>query len=174
MARIIVDATGKFLTFTNGGYSTLPNEYSVAPQLEMVVMPDTVGVRDCIGGRLRKIPEPPELPPPRYVPGTPRDPADCLRFPVLRAVCSVSGLLRAGQWEDAAGLEAARMLLLKRYDLKLGLWDLALNPVLRSTVLESLSLHGQPLTSGCRLRLANGSELKERQRRRLRDETLHN
>jgi hypothetical protein len=111
MARIIVDATGTFLNFTSGWYSTLPNEYSVASQ---------------------------------RVPGAPRDPAAFLRFPVLRAVCSVSGLLRAGQWEDAAGLEAARMLLLKRYDLKLGLWDLALNPVLRSTVLESLPVRPAP------------------------------
>ena len=145
MARIIVDATGTFLNFTSGWYSTLPNEYSVASQrLQMVVMPDTVGVRDCIGdylaGRPRKIPEPPQLPPPR----APRDPANFLRFPVPRAVCSVSGLLRAGLWEDAAGLEAARMLLLKRYDLKLGLWDLALNPVLRSTVLESLPVRPAP------------------------------
>jgi hypothetical protein len=61
-----------------------------------------------------------------------------LRFPVVSAECGVSGLLREGQWGDAAGLEAARMLLLKRFDLKLGLWDLALNPVLRSTVLDAL------------------------------------
>ena len=51
MARIIVDATGTFLNFTSGWYSTLPNEYSVASQrLQMVVMPDTAGVRDRING----------------------------------------------------------------------------------------------------------------------------
>jgi hypothetical protein len=152
MSRIIVDATGAFPNFTNGGYSTFPNEYSGASQLQMVVMPDTVEVRDCIAdhlaGRPRKIPEPPELPElppaPDVPPTAPRDPADFLRIPVLRAACSVTGLLRAGQWEDAAGLEAARMLLLKRYDLKLGLWDLALNPVLRSTVLESLPVQPAP------------------------------
>jgi hypothetical protein len=148
MARVIVDATGNFLTFTNGWYSTLPNEYSVASQLQMVVMPDTVDVRDCIADHLAgKIPEPPELPEhpaPDVPPTAPRDPADFLRIPVLRAAFSVTGLLRAGQWEDAAGLEAARMLLLKRYDLKLGLWDLALNPVLRSTVLESLPVQPAP------------------------------
>jgi hypothetical protein len=55
---------------------------------------------------------------------------------VVHTECNVSGLLRAGEWEDAAGLEAARMLLLNRFNLKLGLWDLALNPVLRSAVLE--------------------------------------
>jgi hypothetical protein len=149
MSRILVDATGTFLNFTNHWYSTLPNEYSDTSQrLQIVVMPDTVDVRDRIAdhlaGRPRKIPEPPELPPAPDVPGAPRDPADFLSIPVLRAACSVSGLLRAGQWEDAAGLEAARMLLLKRYDLKLGLWDLALNPVLRSTVLESRPVQPVP------------------------------
>jgi hypothetical protein len=148
MSRIIVDATGTFLNFTNGLYSTFPCEYSVAPQLQIVVMPDTVDVRDCIADHLAgKIPEPsqlPETPAPDVSPGAPRDPADFLRIPVLRAACSVTGLLRAGQWEDAAGLEAARMLLLKRYDLKLGLWDLALNPVLRSTALESLPVQPAP------------------------------
>ena len=148
MSRILVDATGTFLNSTNAWYSTVPNEYSVAPQLQIVVMPDTVDVRDCIADHLAgKIPEPPELPEhpaPDVPPGAPRDPADFLRIPVLRAACSVTGLLRAGKWEDAAGLEAARMLLLKRYDLKLGLWDLALNPVLRSTVLESLPVQPVP------------------------------
>jgi hypothetical protein len=36
------------------------------------------------------------------------------------------------------------MLLLKRFDLKLGLWDLALNPVLRSTVLDALPVQDVP------------------------------
>jgi hypothetical protein len=36
------------------------------------------------------------------------------------------------------------MLLLKRFDLKLGLWDLALDPVLRSTVLDSLPIQDVP------------------------------
>jgi hypothetical protein len=36
------------------------------------------------------------------------------------------------------------MLLLKRFDLKLGLWDLALNPVLRSTVLDSMPIRDVP------------------------------
>jgi hypothetical protein len=160
----MVDATGE-LTCTNGFY--LPIEYSVAaPRLQMVIMPDTAVVRDRIRDHLaksaRKIPgddedwdengddntlsaaDDPEIPRAPYVPGAPRDPADFLQLPVLRAVCSVSGLLRAGQWEDAGGLEAARMLLLTRYDLKLGLWDLALNPVLRATVLESLPVRPAP------------------------------
>jgi hypothetical protein len=148
MSRILVDATGTVLNSTNDWYSTLPTEYSVASLLQIVVMPDTVDVRNCIADHLAgKIPEPPELPEqpaPDVPPTAPRDPADFLRIPVLRAACSVTGLLRAGQWEDAAGLEAARMLLLQRYDLKLGLWDLALNPVLRSTVLETLPVQPAP------------------------------
>lgn len=149
MSRVLVDATGTFPDFRNEWYSNLPNEFSDTP-CQIVVMPDTVDVRDCIADYLAgKIPEPlgitelqalaPDVPK-----GAPRDPAEFLNIPVLRAACSVTGLLRGGQWGDAAGLEAARMLLLKRYDLKLGLWDLALNPVLRSTVLESLPV--QPVS----------------------------
>jgi hypothetical protein len=112
----------------------------------MVILPDTAKMRDRIdaflAGRVRQIPE---VAP--YVPGAPRDPADFLRFPMVRTVCNVTGLLRAGQWEDAAGLEAARMLLLKRFDLKLGLWDLALNPVLRSTVLDPVPVRRTPKES---------------------------
>jgi hypothetical protein len=147
-ARILLDTTGEFVACAGGiiDTGTLSIEYgapSPPQRLQMIVAPDTASTRDRIGdllaGRPRKIPE---LAP--YVPGTPRDPTDFLRFPVARAECNVSGLLRAGQWEDAAGLEAARMLLLKRFDLKLGLWDLALNPVLRSTVLDSLPVRGAP------------------------------
>jgi hypothetical protein len=148
-ARVIVDATGELPACAESGFYTerISIEYcapSASPHL--VVVPDTARTRDRIddllAGRPRQVPEVPELAP--YVPGGPRDAADFLRFPVARAECSVSGLLRAGEWGDAAGLEAARMLLLKRFDLKLGLWDLALNPVLRSTVLESLPVQDVP------------------------------
>ena len=123
----------------------------------LVVVPDTARMRDRVGdllaGRLDPLPLSPKVPEvleapssswfskaPRYAPGT----ADFLRFPVVSAECSVSGLVREGQWGDAAGLEAARMLLLKRFDLKLGLWDLALNSVLRSTVLDALPVQDVP------------------------------
>ena len=36
------------------------------------------------------------------------------------------------------------MLLLRRFDLRLGLWDLALNPVLRATVLDATPLEAPP------------------------------
>ncbi len=148
-ARVIVDTTGVFAECAESGFYTpsISIEYcapSVSPHL--VVAPDTPRTRDHIeavlAGRLRQPAAVPDVAP--YVPGAPRDPADFLRFPVARAECSVTGLLRAGRWGDAAGLEAARMLLLKRFDLKLGLWDLALNPVLRSTVLDSLPVQVVP------------------------------
>jgi hypothetical protein len=159
-ARVIIDTTDGLPACEESQSSapSIPIDYCTpfaCPYL--IVVPDTARMRDRIGdllaGRLdplpfpRKISEVLEAPPyahrrssswfskaPRYAPGT----ADFLRFPVVSTECSVSGLLREGQWGDAAGLEAARMLLLKRFDLKLGLWDLALNPVLRSTVLDAL------------------------------------
>jgi hypothetical protein len=154
-ARVMIDTTGGLPACEESTSGFI--DYcvpSASPYL--VIVPDTAGMRDRIGdllaGRLdpspfpQKVPEVLEAPPswfskaPRYGPGT----ADFLRFPVVSAECSVSGLLREGQWGDAAGLEAARMLLLKRFDLKLGLWDLALNPVLRSTVIDALPVQDVP------------------------------
>jgi hypothetical protein len=146
-ARVLVDTTGESLACAEDGIvhtgtiSTIEYNVPSAQRLQMVVAPDTAGMRDrvddLLAGRPRKISQvDTRAASAPYVPGAPRDPADFLRFPVARAECNVSGLLRAGQWEDAASLEAARMLLLKRFDLKLGLWDLALNPVLRSAALD--------------------------------------
>jgi hypothetical protein len=155
-ARVLVDTTGEFLACAEDGIvhtgtiSTIEyNALSPSQRLQMIVAPDTARIRDRIGtlltGRPRKIPDADATAASApYVPGAPRDPADFLRFPVLRAACKVSGLVQAGQWEDAAGLEAARMLLLKRFDLKLGLWDLALNPVLRSAVLDPVPARQAP------------------------------
>jgi hypothetical protein len=148
-ARVIVDATGELAAFTESGFYTerISIEYC-APSMppHLLVVPDTARTRNRIdallAGRPRPVSEVREPAP--YVPGAPRDPADFLRFPVARAECSISGLLRAGKWGDAAGLEAARMLLLRRFDLKLGLWDLALDSVLRSTVLESQPIQSFP------------------------------
>jgi hypothetical protein len=47
----------------------------------------------------------------------------------------ITGLVVAAQWLDPADLEAARALLEARYDLKLGIWDLASNSTLRKTLL---------------------------------------
>jgi hypothetical protein len=149
-ARVIVDTTGGLPAYedTSIDYcSPLACPY-------LIVVPDTARMRDRIGdllaGQLDPLPFPqqvrPEVLEALYrAPEAPLNPAaDFLLFPVVRADCSVSGLLREGQWGDAAGLEAARMLILKRFDLKLGLWDLALNPVLRSTVLDTLPVQDVP------------------------------
>ena len=55
----------------------------------------------------------------------------------ISADFSITGLVVAAQWQDPADLEAARALLEARYDLKLGIWDLASNPTLRRTLLDA-------------------------------------
>lgn len=153
-ARVLIDTTGEFMACADGviDTGTLSIEFdapSASQRLQMVIAPDTARIRDHVAALLaRRSPETQEVDTRAasapYEPGAPRDPADFLRFPVVRAECNVTGLLRASQWEDAAGLEAARILLLKRFDLKLGLWDLALNPVLRSTVLDAQPVRVAP------------------------------
>jgi hypothetical protein len=149
-ARVMIDTTGGLPACeesTNGFI-----DYCVPSASPYVVIaPDTARMRDRIAdllaGRLDRFldrsPAPPKV---QWFKGPPSygAPGEFLRFPVVSAECSVSGLLREGQWGDAAGLEAARILLLKRFDLKLGLWDLALNPVLRSTVLDALPVQDVP------------------------------
>jgi hypothetical protein len=160
----------------------MPIDYCVPSACpHLIVVPDTARmrdrVRDLLAGRLDPFPIPradvlealkaamaDEVPP--YDP-----PADFLRFPVVRAECSVSGVLREGQWGDAAGLEAARMLLLSRFDLKLGLWDLALNPVLRSPYLTHC-LFRVCQKRRRRLPLSRGNKLREGLRRRQHDGIL--
>lgn len=54
----------------------------------------------------------------------------------IAADFGVTGLVVNARWEDPADLDAARSLLQARYDLKIGIWDLASNPTLRKTLLE--------------------------------------
>jgi hypothetical protein len=146
-ARVVVDTTGAFVTnaygpLDLGSLSAEFAERATAVGPEVVVLPDTAEMRarlDAVRGGRAIDPADGDV-----SAGTaafdrtaPRDPAEFLQLAVLRASCNVGGLLRAGEWEDGGDLEAARNLLLERFDLKLGLWDLALNPVLRSTVLDS-------------------------------------
>ncbi len=178
-ARAVVDANGTFLTSAYGplDVESLSVEFearssSAGPQL--VVVPDTVEMRDRVKellagspgvGRTAAIDVSP------FDPGAPRDPDDYLRLPVLRAECTVTGLLRAGQWEEASDLEAARMLLLNRFDLKLGLWDLALNPVLRATVLDSSPVEPAPEQPGQAPAAARASAKREAAKATTRRET---
>src|SRR5581483_8749036 len=53
-------------------------------------------------------------------------------FPIAQSAdFEVTGLVRDGEWRDPGYLEAARKLLVSRYDLKLGIWDLTDNETLR-------------------------------------------
>lgn len=157
-ARAVVDAGGTFLTSAYapldvGSLSVEFHEPSSAVGPEFLILPDTVEMRErvekLLAWRPREVAHadaPPVASP--FAPAAPRDPDDFLRFAVVRSECHVTGLLRAGRWEEASDLEAARMLLLKRFDLKLGLWDLALNPVLRGTVLDPAPVVPAPVERG--------------------------
>jgi hypothetical protein len=105
------------------------------PGTSMFLLPDTAAVRLRIGAllddRLQASASEPEDRPWE-------DPYRHLRLSVERAECAVTALVLDGRWQDPSELEAARRLLLERFDLKVGLWDLALNPVLRATVLSPL------------------------------------
>ncbi|WP_156994341.1 HIRAN domain-containing protein [Pseudonocardia acaciae] len=56
----------------------------------------------------------------------------------------VTGLMENAQWHDSAHLEASRVLLQARYDLKIGIWDLARNPTLRQTLLDPTPIAAPP------------------------------
>lgn len=148
--RVVVDATGEFLAGAYGytGTGTLSVKPLApacrAPQL--VVMPDTAQMRQIVRqielGLINEAPAPEVSP--AYDATNQREPRDFLNLEVLRAECCVSGLFRQGRWEDPSNLEAARRFLMERFDLKVGLWDLALNPVLRDAVLEPNEVPSRP------------------------------
>jgi hypothetical protein len=77
----------------------------------------------------------------------PAAPPDAARYtcPVpIQADFRVTGLIKDGEWQDPAPLEAARSLLESRYDLKIGIWDLAGNPTLRQTLLDTVPVAAAP------------------------------
>lgn len=78
----------------------------------------------------------PEVPP-AWDPDARRNPILYTTPVPISADFGVTGLLVEAQWHDPADLEAARSLLEARYDLKIGIWDLASNPTLRQTLLDS-------------------------------------
>jgi hypothetical protein len=61
-----------------------------------------------------------------------------------RADFAVTGLVENTEWHDPSDLEAARSLLEARYDLKIGIWDLASNPTLRETLLDVVPVAPAP------------------------------
>jgi len=111
----------------------------------VVVMPHTHGAESFISSYLHWVEKRrPNDDPSTWTPIEPNlwDPAappDPIRYtcPVpVRASFKVTGLMQGGRWNDPSHLEAARSLLLARYDLKIGIWDLANNPTLRHTLLK--------------------------------------
>lgn len=74
-------------------------------------------------------------PPSAWDPTAPPDPINYTCPVPVRAQFAVTGLAKDGQWQDPSNLEAARTLLQARYDLNIGIWDLANNPILRRTLL---------------------------------------
>jgi hypothetical protein len=85
-----------------------------------------------------------ESPPDKRVRGAPLDPMQYTAVVPLEADFKVTGLIRSGEWVDPTGLEAARALLQARFDLGIGIWDLADNPTLRRTLLEAEPLAPAP------------------------------
>jgi hypothetical protein len=58
----------------------------------------------------------------------------------------VTGFAEGMRWQSPDDLEAARSLLTARYDLKIGIWDLVRNPMLRRTLLDSAPTDPVPTT----------------------------
>ena len=77
-------------------------------------------------------------------PNTRPDPINYTTFVPAGADFGVTGLVRNAEWADPADLESARELLQARYDLKIGIWDLVDNPVLRRTLLDSTPISAAP------------------------------
>ena len=121
------------------------------PSLVLVV-PHTHALGEFFGhvalaGQERR-PRPPTATPtvPATSLGREPDPLNYAASVPVHAQFKVTGLIKDGAWQDPSGLEAARELLQARYDLTLGIWDLAPNPTLRTTLLTSLR-SGPPLRS---------------------------
>ena len=148
--RIRIDTSGATLVSIGDGTAAWP----------FVVMPDTARIRSTIDSILegaKLLPEQ-DTDEARW-----SDSQRYLRLPTKRAECFVTGLLVGGEWKDADALEASRRLLLERFDLKLGLWDLASNPVLRAAALAPSplplvpsALATPPLKAVCRAKQQAG------------------
>ena len=88
------------------------------------------------------LPQVPEQPP--WDPDARPDPIHYATPVPISAQFGVTGLYENGDWRDPADLEAARSLLEARYDLKIGIWDLASNSTLRQTLLDVTSVLPPP------------------------------
>jgi len=80
----------------------------------------------------------------QWNPDAPPDPIRYTDLIPIEADFRITGLSHAGAWQDPADLDAARRLLQARYDLKIGIWDLARNAVLRRTLLQAVPVPDAP------------------------------
>jgi hypothetical protein len=78
------------------------------------------------------------------------DPTRLSKVVPVAANFRATGVLQEGNWVDPAPLEAARFLLETRFDLKLGIWDLATNDILRSTLLKETPIEVPPTAAAAR------------------------
>ena len=108
----------------------------------VIVMPHTQRTESLVRGYLRWVAK--GRPTPRYPssfawdPDAPPDPIRFTRVTPASATFTVTGLVRDGEWVDPGPLEAARRLLEARYDLKIGIWDLVDNDILRDSLLDTI------------------------------------
>jgi hypothetical protein len=77
-------------------------------------------------------------------PDAPPDPVRYARPVPVQADFTVTAVAQAGSWHDPSHLEAARSLLAARFDLRLGIWDLVRNPLLRRTLLDAQPVSRPP------------------------------
>ena len=85
------------------------------------------------------------LPTPQpWDPDAPPDPVQYARPIPVQADFTVTAVAQAGSWHDPSDLEAARSLLAARFDLRLGIWDLVRNPLLRRTLLDTQPVSRPP------------------------------
>jgi len=118
---------------------------------------------------------------PRHRPGsdgtwldTPPDPIQFTTMVPVQADFRVSGLVKNRTWAPPDDLEAARQLLQARFDLRIGIWDLVDNPVLRESLLVGSPVEPAPTTpskvpSGAAARAATAVEKKLAQQERHRE-----
>ena len=104
---------------------------------------------------------------------TPPDPLQFTTMVPIQADFRVSGLVRNRSWAAPDDLEAARQLLQARFDLRIGIWDLVDNPVLRESLLVGSPVDPAPVAPltvplGAAARAATAVEKKLDQQERHR------
>jgi hypothetical protein len=132
-AHVMIDSTSNGLLWQHtpqqwsGWTAVKPTRLLPTAPANTMILPDTPTIRRAISALTSQSNETPAIgPDPGNVP--------IVVLPVTASHCAITGYFSNGIEQDQSDLEAARRLLLSRYDLKLGLWDLALNPVLRQAL----------------------------------------